>query len=1724
CYLLIYLTGVYPLNSAFAGGITPDNSQTQVQNNGNVPVVNIAAPNNAGISHNTYKEFNTDTQGAILNNATQAVNSQLAGQINANTNLQGEAAQLIINEVTGSSRSELLGQLEVAGQKANVMIANPNGITCDGCGFINTSGAVLTTGKPQFDTQGALEALNVTKGQITIGGKGLNGQSTDYVDIISRATELNGKIQANNLALTQGANQISFKDGTTKTIAGEGAAPQLAVDTKALGGMYANKIRLIATENGVGVNLKDITSNQGDITLSANGKMELGSIKAKTDLNVSATEINIEPNSPVQAERDIILASSKLSNKGSVTAGQDMRIYGDTISNVGIKALLQANNNMWLQKNVQGDKSNLIENRSATIKTNKGDLIARSERMLNIRDIYLLSNIKPEKGAYFDFSNVDDLSDMTNWFFIENYDSSLISSGGNLYIKSDDLLNINSEINGIGDVFLTGGRFASIKLINTKDQYFENRNLYPHFIIDNLHTIFNNPYYRYRNKQENSREIHVLDRNNSDIKQQDWNIIQNNPFNETKVDPFTDKTMLSSGKNLVIDFLGEVKITSNKSLVNENDLNDHDPSWKERILNLLNSEADDIKAQNNIMLNANGFTLKSARLNAEKDINIFSSDADFVDLSDSKIISKSGDLSILSTYYKAPYKIWDDILQFPSAISIYSTVLKGNNISLISKNSGISTGKSYKMSLATETADRSTIINSSGDLTLSSGTNLDLDFVNYPTKNKSTTLTAAREVKLKGNNKTSIDSSESISINGGVNLDISGVKLIAGKEVILNSSQDSKLWSVPIAANSISISTGRNLNITNSSFNATENVLMNSGGDLNLSAAYGNPGITIKEGQVSYITSVDAGNKLTLIANDDIKLEGSNLISKNDMTITSGGYTYLKSAVDTENTESRSSITHKGAILNSGNNLTIFTGEGLLFQATKLLAKGVMDIAAKGGYLYAQAQEDVTEYTTSSSKRNWYGKKKTSTTTHHSVTNKVTEFIADGDINLLSRDDSTYEASKIETNNNATLTSTHGKINFKAVKDSSFEQTISQSKGFFIKNRDNGHRAETWVLPSVHIGGTLTIDAANGISADIKTQKGQSLQAVLAALGDTPEAAWLKELSQRKDVNWNEVQDAYENWDHESQHLNPVVSAVIAIAVAVVTAGAGVTIAAANAAAGTASGAAAAAGAGAATTAAVSTATYGAVSAGISSLASTAAVSLINNQGNVSKTLKEMGSSQTVKSTVTSMAIGGALSGFDKLMGVEKAANSVTNVPLLSNQEWIKVAQRVAGQSIISSSLNTGINGGSFKDNFTTALLANVGTQVNIEGADFIGKNGAALGFTEKAISHAAVSAIAAHIGGGDAKAAAAGAFAARLASVTLAKTFNDPAQILAGGKIIGGIAGAFATNSAQGAHGGAGAGEIVLEHNFLKYDLYKLDRQVKAAKEKGEDTTPIFEKMRKSLAEDRDMVKTTCKDSPTICGAAHRELANEAIGEFQGIGEFYFDRDVVTFVKTETDKDNSVINDYISTKGEILEYVFNGAEILVGNETKFSIKGGRATSAHNQQANQLGSSTTNLTVVVVKTDSGTKGNWNKNLNKPQPNTIYHVDGNKTYHTDALGRTNNIEASLNLSSNDRNSYQQRKSGKQGNPGDDGGHLIATIFTGPGEKLNIVPMDANLNRGNWKRMENSWANALKEDRQVSVKIEAVYSDNSVRPDKLTVRYQIDNEKPVRETFQNKPGGK
>lgn len=292
--LLSVLLATQPLLPAVAASITPSgNTQMDKAANG-VPVVNIATPNQSGISHNKYNDYNVGKEGLILNNATGQLNqTQLGGLIQNNPNLKaGQEAKGIINEVTGANRSNLQGYTEVAGKAANVIVANPYGITCNGCGFINTPNVTLTTGKPVLDASGKLQSLDVTQGAVTIEGAGLNGSQSDAVSIISRATEINAQLHAKDLRVVTGANRVAA-DGSVNALKGEGTAPKVAVDTGALGGMYANRIRLVSSETGVGVNLGNLNARQGDIALSSAGKVVLKNTLASGSTTVSAADVTL---------------------------------------------------------------------------------------------------------------------------------------------------------------------------------------------------------------------------------------------------------------------------------------------------------------------------------------------------------------------------------------------------------------------------------------------------------------------------------------------------------------------------------------------------------------------------------------------------------------------------------------------------------------------------------------------------------------------------------------------------------------------------------------------------------------------------------------------------------------------------------------------------------------------------------------------------------------------------------------------------------------------------------------------------------------------------------------------------------------------------------------------------------------------------------------------------------------------------------------------------------------------------------------------------------------------------------------------------------------------------------------------------------------------------------------------------------------------------------------
>ncbi|EFL1981410.1 contact-dependent inhibition effector tRNA nuclease [Escherichia coli] len=344
-YLISTIIAGQPLLPAVGAVITPQNGAGMDKAANGVPVVNIATPNGAGISHNRFTDYNVGKEGLILNNATGKLNpTQLGGLIQNNPNLKaGGEAKGIINEVTGGKRSLLQGYTEVAGKAANVMVANPYGITCDGCGFINTPHATLTTGKPVMNADGSLQALEVTEGSITINGAGLDGTRSDAVSIIARATEVNAALHAKDLTVTAGANRVTA-DGRVSALKGEGDVPKVAVDTGALGGMYARRIHLTSTESGVGVNLGNLYAREGDIILSSSGKLVLKNSLAGGNTTVTGTDVSLSGDnkaggnlsvtgttgltlnqSRLVTDKNLVLSSSGqiVQNGGELTAGQN---------------------------------------------------------------------------------------------------------------------------------------------------------------------------------------------------------------------------------------------------------------------------------------------------------------------------------------------------------------------------------------------------------------------------------------------------------------------------------------------------------------------------------------------------------------------------------------------------------------------------------------------------------------------------------------------------------------------------------------------------------------------------------------------------------------------------------------------------------------------------------------------------------------------------------------------------------------------------------------------------------------------------------------------------------------------------------------------------------------------------------------------------------------------------------------------------------------------------------------------------------------------------------------------------------------------------------------------------------------------------------------------------------------------------------------------------------
>ena len=501
-----------------AAGVTPDpnaaaNKRPSMETAPNgVPVVNITAANGSGLSHNQYHDFNVHQQGLILNNSSGAANSQLGGIVAGNPNFHGNRgaeARTILNEVTSANRSRIEGYIEVNGRAADVILANPNGVTVNGGGFINVPRATITTGKPEVDPGGALRGYEVRQGDIRIEGAGINADNTDAFTLLARTAHVEAQVRASSLAVVTGKNSVAA-DGTVTPLADPSPAPadpgnpaaeekpEVGIDSSALGGMYANRITLIATEKGVGVNLEGTVQSADQMVITADGKLRLREAVSGGDA-VLAGKGDIElTGAAVTAARDLTVTADNLrlekgvfepqyearkakKQAGSVTAGAEAApasglsdptpepepeksslLYagGDMLLTTARELLneqseIRAEGSLRIA-DADGQGNNSVRNSSGTMAAGK-DLSISAKTLENTRSIL---NIRRDasswhvrswddnfrwgdrKEKWWDYHELNAAQDS----LIEATMASVISADGNISIAVDSFLNSASHV------------------------------------------------------------------------------------------------------------------------------------------------------------------------------------------------------------------------------------------------------------------------------------------------------------------------------------------------------------------------------------------------------------------------------------------------------------------------------------------------------------------------------------------------------------------------------------------------------------------------------------------------------------------------------------------------------------------------------------------------------------------------------------------------------------------------------------------------------------------------------------------------------------------------------------------------------------------------------------------------------------------------------------------------------------------------------------------------------------------------------------------------------------------------------------------------------------------------------------------------------------------------------------------------------------------------------
>ena len=618
---------------SLANGIVPDSAASKdlkvdKASNG-VPLVNIEAPDKNGTSHNVYKDYNVDGKGVILNNSKDLTQSQLGGLIYGNPNLQnGKEASTIINEVSGVNRSRIEGYQEIAGKKADYILANPNGIYVNGAGFINTGNVTLTTGSGD-------NILNPEKGKIEIDGKGIDLRNVNKAELVARVAEISGPVY--------GGEEVNLKLGSK----GQSNKPEYALDARALGSIYAGRINVIVNEEGVGVKTEAPTyATKGDVVISSKGKVYLKDTQAKGDIKISSTETEI--GDKLVAENAINIESKKTKNSGQIQANKDITINGNvdslnlisTNKDISISGDLKNSGKIEANKdiNVKGNVENtkiILTNKDLNIKgdlTNTANIQAKNNIDINSKSIDNKGMIVAEKEISIKSNNINNSNKLVAKESL-NINNKILTNSGKIYSGKETKI-VNQKIDNTGDI-------ASSGKINIDSIDIESNN-----ILANGDISINTKELKSKGKIYSDKDIKLIANNieNNELTAKKLEIVADKLDNNTKIltankqnimtKTLVNKGMIYSSEEIdlkAVDLLnkgnilsiGNMSISQNKKIINDGKIQSNEDilinskdikNNKELIGKNVNIEADKLESTNKLIA-TNNMIVNSGVLN-----------------------------------------------------------------------------------------------------------------------------------------------------------------------------------------------------------------------------------------------------------------------------------------------------------------------------------------------------------------------------------------------------------------------------------------------------------------------------------------------------------------------------------------------------------------------------------------------------------------------------------------------------------------------------------------------------------------------------------------------------------------------------------------------------------------------------------------------------------------------------------------------------------------------------------------------------------------------------------------------------------------------------------------------------------------------------------------------------------------------------------------------------